>query len=300
MVSSVIWSDKDILLFMRVLFFMGIMVSFLGILQHVGVINLRYDPTIPQNSRHVTSTLSFNYAHLGVFQLVISLFTLSLFHEAKNILSKLFYSSALMLFLYVLFLSGSRAAFLGTVVALCIFFIYSDQKKYLLGMMSVGLLTIFVIGLPEYIVNRLGGGFGAGETGIGRMNSWKNFPDYFNASEFFNVLFGVGFMRFKFSAISYFHSTAGHNNFLNAYVETGIFGFFSFCYVIFSIFQKARRRLKDFVSGESRYFRIGYFASFIGLAVTCVSMETFSVVLAFTSFLGFFMFITGVFVGKRQ
>lgn len=299
MTTSIPWHDRDIALVVKTVFFMGVFVSAMGILQHLGIVTLVYDPTIPQKGTHVQSTLSYNYAQLGAFQVVTSTFALALAHQSSNIRGKCFYGFFLAVFLYVLVLSGSRSGCIGMAVALVTFFLYSDQKLSFLCIMILGLLILLALGTPDYIIQRYAEALKSGATAKGRVMSWLNLPEYINSSAI-NVLFGVGFMRFKFDALEFFHSDAGHNNFLNAYVEAGTLGLSSFLYLLVSIYWKARVRVRTMAAGSIRYFRVAFLASFLGLVTTCMSMETFSVVLAFTSFLGFFMFLTGVFIGYPQ
>jgi O-antigen ligase len=264
---------------------MVIYTSIAAILQSKGIVVLRYDDSIIQNTRHVTSTLSYNYAHLGLFQLVTIGLLLGSLKDSRAILSKIAYAILIGIGIYVLMLSGSRTGMIGTTIVGFVLFAYSKNKtSYILASLVI-LALLYYIGLPEVFERRFSVIAEADSTGAGRVRSWLQLGDFFHVSAI-NTIFGVGFMQFKFSsAIDIFHSNAGHNNFLNAYVESGIIGLLLFLNIVIAVFA----RLKKYK--DSSPLNLSMFAIWIGLVITCISVETLSVNFALTSFMGF-LFVT--------
>jgi O-antigen ligase len=277
----------------RILFCsMVIYTSVAAILQSKGIITLRYDPTIPQNMRHATSTLSFNYAHLGLFQLV-SIGMLMGFLETAKHRTKVFYLILILVAFYALMLSGSRAGIIGTAVVLVVHFSQTRVKGIYIAMLTSALIVLAITGIPDIFLSRMSTTLDSDATGAGRVESWLHLTDFFNDSAL-NVIFGVGFMQFRFSAIQFFHSNAGHNNYLNTYVETGMIGFIIFLMLLIVVFKQLRKNSKN-----SIYARNGL-AIWCGIIVTCLSQESLSVVFAMQSFMGFLFFTLGVIQNNVQ
>ena len=267
---------------------MALYTAIAAVMQSQGVITLRYDPTIPQNYRHATSTLSFNYAHLGLFSVVVIGLLATFYEDTKNLLIKGIFIFLVMAALYTVMLSGSRSGIFGSLIVLMVIAASSKQKGAYIGGGVLIIVALLIYGVPDIFLDRVSNAFDEDATGAGRVKSWMKLGEFLNVSVL-NLLFGVGFMQFKFSvAVDIFEINAGHNNFLNAYVESGSIGFILFVYLISVI-------LKKFY--DSRKFSVlntGRFAIWCGLLATCMSQETLTVNFAMTSFMGFIMFTLGL------
>jgi len=133
----------------------GILVAIVAILQWQGLFK---DILITFESRP-PSTLG-NPIMLAIYLLLLSFLTLSFSIQEKKLTKKLFYFLALFLFIFVILLTYSRAAYLGLVVGfLWLIFVY--PKKLLLVKVLSGILLILGIygiyyintqpQLPEFI-----------------------------------------------------------------------------------------------------------------------------------------------------
>lgn len=256
-------------------------------LQYQGVLDLRYDPTIPQNTRHATSTLSFNYAHLGLFSLVAIGLLLAFYEESKNALMKGVFLGLVIASLYTLMISGSRSGIFGVSVVVMVAGVQSNRKVGYIAGCLIGIIALLLYGIPDIFLDRIDSALDQDATGIGRVRSWLQLGNLIAASPL-DIFFGLGFMQFKFSdAVDILGINAGHNNFLNAYVESGIFGFMLFVYVVLKLFKHfyETRHLSNLTKAR--------FAIWCGILVTCISQETLTVNFAMTSFMGFLMFTLG-------
>lgn len=120
----------------------GALVSFVAILQWQGLLKdflVAYETRPP-------STLG-NPIMLALYLLLLSFLTLSFVVKEAKLVKKIFYFLALFLFVFVILLTYSRAAYLGLTVGLLYFIFFFPYKKRALSLiLKSGLLIIFLFG----------------------------------------------------------------------------------------------------------------------------------------------------------
>jgi len=120
--------------------FIGILVSFVAIFQQFGV----FSETLISFTFRPVSTLG-NAILLAIYLLLLIFLTLSFAIKAKNRLRKIFYFSSFLLFVFVLiFLSQTRAAFVGLAIG-SFWFLFAYPKKMKLFKISAGIFLILAI-----------------------------------------------------------------------------------------------------------------------------------------------------------
>jgi len=104
--------------------FIGVFVSIIAVFQQYKTLTKIFVPVEGRPFSFVGSSVL-----LGLYLVLLVFITLSFFLKEKEIKKKLFYFSALSLFLYVILLTGSRAAYFGLLIGF-IYFIFAWQKSF--------------------------------------------------------------------------------------------------------------------------------------------------------------------------
>lgn len=108
----------------------GILVSFVAIIQFYGLFNNIFLSALDRP----TSTMG-NPIMLAIYLLLLFFITLSFSIKEKRIVLKIFYIFSLLLFFYVILITGSRAAYLGLIMGVIYFLLFfpisltSDSQK---------------------------------------------------------------------------------------------------------------------------------------------------------------------------
>jgi len=150
--------------------FIGVLVSIIAVFQQYNI----FGKIIIPYAGRPPSTMG-GPIFLGLYLVLLVFVTLSFFLKEKEIKKKLFYFSALLLFLYVILITGSRAAYFGLLVGFFYFILawqksfFPLKKKNLLSVLKT-LLTLLLI-ISAY--------------GIYYLNTHPNLPNYLQESKIF-------------------------------------------------------------------------------------------------------------------
>lgn len=123
----------------------GVLVSFIAIFQWQGLLKdflITYETRPP-------ATLG-NPIMLALYLLLLSFLTLSFAVKETKLLKKILYFSALFLFIFVIILTYSRAAYLGLTVGF-LWFLFFFPKKMILAKVSAAILLILSVFAVYYV-----------------------------------------------------------------------------------------------------------------------------------------------------
>lgn len=217
----------------------GFVVSMIGINQYLlkEKTNLEW---VDQNEfseirTRVTSTFK-NPNVLGEYLLLIMPFSTYMIMQKQNYIRKIFYTFSTLASLLTLILTFSRGCWLGLIVQLIIFSIFTFDLNSLI-LQTTGTILIFPL-LPETITKRLKSISNIKETSINcRFLIWKNCASM--VKTFFLTGIGFGIDNFKFVYRKFSPEEAPpihlHNLFLQILIENGIFGLLFFLLIIISV-----------------------------------------------------------------
>jgi len=250
----------------------------------------------------VTSTLSINHAHIGVFLVFTFFIFLGYASFTNNLLEKFIIILILPLMVYIIFLSASRAGILALVFGILVYFIFL-RKFYGWIIAAILIFVVIYIGInfiQELHEYKLGvAKFEDLEQDIslmGRFYIWYETIDMIRQNP--SVLItGVGLGAFRFAVsphTPFFAGASGaHNNYLHHLTETGILGFGIFIYLLFILFKISLKRSREKIRyDKSLYF--GYFCGLAALAFSATTQEVFSVQTSHHNFLGYVFLITAL------
>ncbi|MCP4366412.1 MAG: hypothetical protein GY800_14115 [Planctomycetes bacterium] len=212
------------------------------------------------------------------------------------------------LLFYCMFFTFSRAAYVGLVAAMIVIAIRSGRTASRVPLIIFTLGLIALVFFIEPIMSRITmtvDGFGRGSAlqglgGVGtldisvqeRLANWKVAFKAFSARPY-NPVVGIGFWGSRFHGG--FGFSTPHNWYLALLLETGVFGFGVFCWLMKRIIHNAFRLYRQ---AEDNPFleslAMGYFAGLVGLLVHAFFGETFE------SFriLGPLWFVTGILIAS--
>ncbi|MCX6722452.1 MAG: O-antigen ligase family protein, partial [Candidatus Staskawiczbacteria bacterium] len=155
--------------------FIGILVSLIAIIQFYGLLNNIF---ISVGSRP-GSTIG-NPIFLGIYLLLLFLPTLSFFIKEKTPWLKIFFGGSLLLFLYVIIITGSRSAYLGIAMGLLYFFLFYPKKFKAIKILATAF--ILFVGLT-----------------ILYISIQTHFPQTFEQNRIFTILHQRLSIKFAFS-----------------------------------------------------------------------------------------------------
>jgi O-antigen ligase len=172
----------------------------------------------------------------------------------KNMLwKKILAVVELIVYFYLVLISGSRGGLLAIVVAAVVYFLtYGEKKIKYIGrkivlIVLVAVLTIVMIDyLPEYLKLRFTIANVIEDGGSGRTELWKQTFELFASGNLFRQLFGVGTatVAWCFSNYGYSEVNVTHNMFIETLAELGVIGLVLYSLAIFA-FIKAAFKIKD-------------------------------------------------------
>lgn len=280
--------------------FIGIFVSIIAILQQFGILKKIF---IPYEARP-PSTIS-NPIFLAIYLLLLSFLTLSFALKEKKILKKSFYFFTLFLFLFVILLTGSRAAYLGFVVGF-LFFLFFYPKKMFLLKAGAAFLLLLIVGaiffvniyspLPNFIQenktlsNIASRFFLKGVVEQERYSSWKISLQALKSRPLFGYgpeNFGIGFEEHFDPTLPYLYKAASwwdraHNFIFDISISAGIFAliiYLALLGVLFWQLQKLKNQHKSAeISADQRFIIYhGIQATFLAyLIANFFSFDSFS------------------------
>jgi putative inorganic carbon (HCO3(-)) transporter len=203
------------------------------------------------------------------------------------------------LLLYCLFFTFSRAAYIGLVAAMIVVAVWSTRvaSRVPLIIFMVGLLGLVFFLEPvmtriTMTVTDLGRVPTLESSAHARLISWQAVFKVL-ASHPLNAVVGIGFWGSRFHGA--FGFSTPHNWYLALLVETGVFGLGVFCWLMKRIIHNAVRLYRQAVENPFlESLAIGYLAGLVGLLVHAFFGETFE------SFriLGPFWFVTGIVIAS--
>lgn len=159
----------------------------------------------------------------------------------------------LIVYFYLVLISGSRGGLLAIVVAAVVYFLtYGDKnikyigRKIILIVLIAVLMIVMIDYLPEYLKLRFTVANVIEDGGSGRTDLWKQTWDLFVSGNLFRQLFGVGTATIAWCFASYGYSEVNvtHNMFIETLAELGVIGLILYSMAIFS-FIKAAFNFKD-------------------------------------------------------
>lgn len=260
---------EQILSYLNFLLFLGFIFSALGIIQLIiypDLSPLQIFGWDPHQKRLVSTTLDPNYTG-GILAIFVSIATsLTLF---KN---KIIYLILTIFFIFTLFLTFSRSAYLSLIVSMFVIGLIKSPKVILI-IISVFIIAFFSI---NQVRDRITGAFTVDDTANARIESWQK--AIVIAKD--NPLFGVGFNTYRYAQAKYNfftpqdplggHSGAGSDSsFLFVAATTGLFGLIFFLILNLTI-------IKNFARGSrENHLKLASFASLAGIIVHTQFVNSF-------------------------
>ncbi len=250
-----------------------------------------------------TGTLSYNHFHLGIY-ICLTFFVLAGYMSgSRNLLTRSFILLTMVLMVYALYLSASRAGIIAFGAGLMAFLFFSGKKPAYLLIVLIFLVILFfgadfINSLPEQSLETTR--FTNLESDISLLGRFYIWLGSYNLilSEPRILLTGAGLGAFQTRITPYLPLLPGgangaHNNYLHVLIETGIAGLVIFLTVVLYL---VKRSLKLSKTGHIQDRRIyyGYFCGLIALLISGFTQETLSVQEAAFNFLGYFFLITAI------
>lgn len=175
-----------------------------------------------------------------------------------------------------LFSTKSVSAWIGCFCACLFLLLFAKEVKYKFKIVSMLVATVIVIGflivfyLPDYenVINVI---FLERQVSFDtRLSYWSYIFDLWKQYP----ILGVGIGNYGFYSAQFFgHSLLGTANgvFWQALVETGILGFFAFCFLVFYYYKILFKTLKNVKDTLWYPYILGYLAGFTGMMVQYIS-----------------------------
>lgn len=176
------------------------------------------------------------------------IFSLGVLTGKAKALRKVLAVAELILYFYLILISGSRGGLIAIVSGAVAYLItYGDKKnkhiiRKLILLTIAGFVIISMIDyLPEYLRLRFTIDNVVEDGGSGRTQLWKQAIDLFSNANVFRQLFGFGTasVRWCFAYYGYYEVNVVHNMFLETLVELGIVGAVIYTIAIFSFIKMA-------------------------------------------------------------
>ncbi len=295
----------------------GALVSFIAIVQYYGLLSSMFVP-----SGRPPSTMG-NPILLAIYLLLLFFVTLSYAIKEKNLFKKIGYLACLLLFLYVILITQSRAAYLGLLVGGIYFLLWYPKKALVMKITTVFLLAL-IIGAIFYVntakhypktleENHLFASI-APRLSItllladGRFYAWSGI-DY-QALIKKPVLgygpenFSVGFNQYYDPSLPYLDRNWGdwwdraHNIVLDIGMQAGVLAILAYALLLITIFwqlqkTKSHQRQLTGASETSPMIIHGVQATFIAyVTANLFSFDSFSSYLLFFLFIGYSLRLT--------
>jgi O-antigen ligase len=171
-----------------------------------------------------------------------------------------------------LFFTYTRSALVATAVGLFIVGLI-QSKRLLAGLIIAGMAGLLLVpslsgrfsDLTQYQAKQLAqqGGTNGGNTLAWRLSYWTQVLPLANS----NPVTGIGLNQTKANTSQ---AKQPHNDFIRAYVETGLVGFFAYVWLLVALVALGRRAIQRTRGGT---FERGVAAGFLGCAVAFVAVS---------------------------
>lgn len=276
-----------------------IIVAGLGIagvvfLQFLGILKVFPLPRYIENAGAFTATFSFK-TQIGAVAMILTLLVLDKIvrHKWNGWLGFLL----LACFSLLLMITQSRSAWVAFLVGIMVYLLSmrNIQAKIIwatillaAGMLFFGMQANRQLYNARPIIDPVTGKLSRDEAVSARLRSLPLIYQYLRDKP--EVVFlGVGFMNWRYTLSASTGIYGGHNNYLTALLELGLFGLAAFGYLLWRGGWFAWNNIK-----RNRPFAQFYLAVLIGLCAASFFEDIFWPAVAQESFLAFFMFISAL------
>jgi len=253
----------------------------------------------------ITSTLSPDHAHIGAFLSFTFFILLGYMFYMRSVWWKAAVFAAMLVSLYVLFLSNSRTGIIA--IFLGIFISLFTIKRYVAVVLCIALIGIGILGTVEFNVFDLLQQYQLGNAKfynlesdislLGRYYIWYVTYEFFKQHPIF-LLTGIGLGASReiigpYTQIAGVSVSGAHNQYIYYLTELGIIGFLYFMFLLYRLLSYSYKKYKSNVHKE-RWLYWGYFYGVITLIFNGITQDTISVQLHFNNFYGYFMIVTAL------
>jgi O-antigen ligase len=272
----------------------GAVISSIIFLQYLGILTEFPLPKYVETAGAITGTFNFK-TQIGAVSMILVFLALD-----KIVWRKLYWWLGIILFgcfSVLLLITQSRSAWVAFVVGILVYLLTmrTFRSKFFLGttLIIAGVLFFGIESNQQLYNSRPIFDMETGELNkdaavSARLNSLPVILSYL-ADNPDIVFFGVGFMNWRYTLSPVSEIYGGHNNYLTAFAELGLFGFIVFCFVIIKGIWSAWKSLK-----QNQPFSQCYMAIFVGLCAASFFEDIFWPAIAQESFLAFFLFISAL------
>ncbi|MFC1553413.1 O-antigen ligase family protein [candidate division KSB1 bacterium] len=296
-VTDLIKTHSQKIILLRIILYSSFFVCIYGLYQYyfMGLVD-------------ITSTLSPNHAHIGVYISLSFFVLLGFFRITDSFIDKFLIFLTLPMMVYIVFLSSSRMGVISLLFGIFIFLLFS--KKFLPAALAVALAVFMIFFGLDYLdslmrVDESYAGIQNLERDLstmGRLYIW--YGTYEMVTNNPTVLItGVGLAGFKSALLPYTQlidgASGAHNNFIHILVETGIAGLLIFLFLIYRILKQSLF-LSRISNNSDRFLYFGYFCGLAAIVFSCFTQETFSVQESLHNILGYIFLVTAVVFAKSN
>jgi len=186
------------------------------------------------------------------------------FFELRNKYERLFSLGVAVLCILTVVIFGTRSVLLGLFFGIPIIALLNVNYKWSI-LAAVVFLAVVAAGAPFIkgaLINTLAGSpdaINANFSSYGRLLIWERVYEHALYGPWLAKIFGIGIGTFNTLPFSYYlevgtFTTGAHNNFLHAFVETGIVGMLIFSAIFVAIIRKLALRCKRHKDNTARCF----------------------------------------------
>lgn len=238
-----------------------LIISFYGIYQFIFKVSIPL-AWIDKDLETTISTRAFSIfgspnALAGYLILLIPIFFIQIINE-KKLLKKLYYIFVVLVSLICLLFTLSRAAQLSIAFAFIIFTLLYKDKRYFLVIFLLLILSLSIPQIRTRFTNLISPIYLEKAKTYGRIYRWNLALSIFSLHPISGVGPG-GFGGAVASKLGMFEGLYVDNYYLKTLVETGIFGFLSFLYLLFSILKKGVSNIIKIFDENSKNLSLGIF-----------------------------------------
>jgi O-antigen ligase len=227
-------------------------------------------------------TLSPHHKHIGVVLLLGLALSLTLLRETKSRFFKLVYLGLIIIMILDSIYTGARTAWLAF-IALYIAdaFVYRSLNLFPIVIISIVLGLLFFFGSPDFLIpietqleERLFAPLeDEGIDGIASERTviyFEYIPDAIERNPWV-LLTGTGFQNIS----DIMAATGAHNNYLQAILELGLFGFLAYMLLLYKISSNLWQGAKSLPPSFEKYVAGAGFVAFMSVLVTMLVGESF-------------------------
>jgi O-antigen ligase len=246
----------------------------------------------------VTGTFTSHHSVLGSMMLIGAAICISLFITTKTLMQKMFFGLLTTAMIYVIYISGVRAALLGIIAALSAILIIKFRKRPFTLLLATAIAAYATI---AFFRSPIGSGIirklffmedGTPDlSSISRLFIWEGAWEYFTKMTLWEKFFGVGIGAFQTVRYSFVlwddkFISGAHCNFLHVLLETGIVGLAIFLWINIQTLCCLYRK-----SGSSPLAKTCFYTG-VALLASGLVQETFWFQKSMGIIWPFFLFIT--------